>query len=316
MRFRIILAAAVAASVVAAPRVSLAQTKKGQNAKPAPDVKDAKYGPHERNVHRPVEGEVGQADAAGGLHPRRRVPRRRQVEPRAGPAREVPGSGHLGGRDQLPALAARPLPGPDARRRPGRAVPPVEGEGVEHRPEPHRGHRRLGRRGHLAVARLPGRPGRPEERRPGRPRNRRGCRAPRCSGRSRPTTRGGSRRPSAGRPTSTRPCMPFYGLKADELDTPKAHKLYEEASPINFLIEGRPAGLPLLQRAEGAAAGRREAGPGDSPPELRRGTQGEARPAEDRVRRAAPRRLQGEARPTTPNRDMVEFFVKHLGGRK
>jgi acetyl esterase/lipase len=32
----------------------------------------------------------------------------------------------------------------------------------------------------------------------------------------------------------------FYGLKPDELDTPKAHNLYEEASPINYVSAGDP----------------------------------------------------------------------------
>jgi acetyl esterase len=32
----------------------------------------------------------------------------------------------------------------------------------------------------------------------------------------------------------------FYGLKRDELDTPKAHKLYEAAAPINYLTRDDP----------------------------------------------------------------------------
>jgi acetyl esterase/lipase len=32
----------------------------------------------------------------------------------------------------------------------------------------------------------------------------------------------------------------FYGLKSDELDTPKAHKLYEAAAPINHLTADDP----------------------------------------------------------------------------
>lgn len=32
----------------------------------------------------------------------------------------------------------------------------------------------------------------------------------------------------------------FYGLKADELDTPKAHKRFEEASAINYLSKDDP----------------------------------------------------------------------------
>lgn len=33
---------------------------------------------------------------------------------------------------------------------------------------------------------------------------------------------------------------PFYGLKDDELDTPKAHRLYQEASPINYVSADDP----------------------------------------------------------------------------
>lgn len=37
------------------------------------------------------------------------------------------------------------------------------------------------------------------------------------------------------------PALPsFYGLKADELDTPRAHKLYERASPINYVTRDDP----------------------------------------------------------------------------
>jgi acetyl esterase/lipase len=33
---------------------------------------------------------------------------------------------------------------------------------------------------------------------------------------------------------------PFYGLKPDEIDTPKAHKLYEEAAPMTYVSAGDP----------------------------------------------------------------------------
>jgi len=32
----------------------------------------------------------------------------------------------------------------------------------------------------------------------------------------------------------------MYGLKSDEVDTPKAYKLYEAAAPINFLTKNAP----------------------------------------------------------------------------
>ncbi len=37
--------------------------------------------------------------------------------------------------------------------------------------------------------------------------------------------------------------LPFYGLKPEEVDTPKAHQLYEMASPINHLTRDDPPAL-------------------------------------------------------------------------
>jgi acetyl esterase/lipase len=34
--------------------------------------------------------------------------------------------------------------------------------------------------------------------------------------------------------------LPFYGIKADEIDTPKAYKLYEEAAPVTYLTRDDP----------------------------------------------------------------------------
>jgi acetyl esterase/lipase len=43
-----------------------------------------------------------------------------------------------------------------------------------------------------------------------------------------------------GRAHEHKALLPFYGLKADEIDTPKAHKLYEEASAINHVTKDDP----------------------------------------------------------------------------
>jgi acetyl esterase len=44
-----------------------------------------------------------------------------------------------------------------------------------------------------------------------------------------------------GEPAAKHPALQgFYGLKADELDSPKAHKLYEDASPITHLTKDDP----------------------------------------------------------------------------
>jgi acetyl esterase len=42
----------------------------------------------------------------------------------------------------------------------------------------------------------------------------------------------------------------FYGLKDDELDSPKAHKLYQEASPINFLTADDPPVMLFYNEAD------------------------------------------------------------------
>ncbi len=43
----------------------------------------------------------------------------------------------------------------------------------------------------------------------------------------------------------------FYGLKDDELDTPKAHKLYEAASAINYLTQDDPPVIAFYSEARG-----------------------------------------------------------------
>jgi acetyl esterase len=37
--------------------------------------------------------------------------------------------------------------------------------------------------------------------------------------------------------------LPFYGIKADEIDTPKAYKLYDEAAPVTYLTRDDPPAL-------------------------------------------------------------------------
>ena len=69
---------------------------------------------------------------------------------------------HEGRREATGRVAA-------ARRRPGPAIRPQQGQGVEHRQDPHRRHGRVGRGVFQPVAGLPRRHGRSPERRSGRP---------------------------------------------------------------------------------------------------------------------------------------------------
>jgi acetyl esterase/lipase len=43
----------------------------------------------------------------------------------------------------------------------------------------------------------------------------------------------------------------FYGLQKDDLDTPKAHKLYEQAAPINYLTQDDPPVLAFYNEPKG-----------------------------------------------------------------
>lgn len=56
--------------------------------------------------------------------------------------------------------------------------------------------------------------------------------------------------------------QPFYGLKSDELDSPRAHKLYEAASPINYVTKGDPPVFMFYTVPKDPLPPDAEAGPG------------------------------------------------------
>ena len=81
----------------------------------------------------------------------------------------------------------------------------------------------------------------------------------------------------------------FYGIKSDaDLDSPETHKLYEEASPINYVSADDPPAILFYAEPNGPAAGRRQARAGDPPSALWRGLEGQARSTQDRVRPPSP----------------------------
>jgi len=45
--------------------------------------------------------------------------------------------------------------------------------------------------------------------------------------------------------------QPFYGLNSDELDSPRAYKLYEEASAINYVTVDDPPVFMFYNEAKG-----------------------------------------------------------------
>jgi len=97
----------------------------------------------------------------------------------------------------------------------------------------------------------------------------------------------------------------FYGLKPEERDTPKAHQLYEAASPINYLTPDDPPVYAFYGDAE----------PGDGIHNINFGLRlkekMDALKIECTIRSGKSRKDRAD-----PDKEMVEFFVKHLGGAK
>jgi acetyl esterase/lipase len=108
--------------------------------------------------------------------------------------------------------------------------------------------------------------------------------------------------------------MPFYCLKEGELDTPKAHKLYDEASAINYASAGDPPVWMLYNEPKGPL-------PADAKP-----GQGIHHPAfGDELKKVMdPLKIECTVRHTddykgggkgNPTEDTVKFFARHLLGR-
>jgi acetyl esterase/lipase len=103
----------------------------------------------------------------------------------------------------------------------------------------------------------------------------------------------------------------FYGLKDDELDSSKAHKLYEAAAPINYLTKDDPPVFALYDEPKGPLPP--DAKPGQGIHHIRFGLKLKERMdklgIECIVKHADDYRGGG----TSMNEDAVKFFMKHLG---
>jgi hypothetical protein len=97
----------------------------------------------------------------------------------------------------------------------------------------------------------------------------------------------------------------FYGLKKDELDTPKAHKLYEEASPITYLTKDDPPVYAFYNEARQLP---KDAKPGDGIHHINFGLK--LKEQMDKLGIECTVRHQDEG--ANPLKETVEFFVKHL----
>jgi len=92
----------------------------------------------------------------------------------------------------------------------------------------------------------------------------------------------------------------FYGLKPDELDTPKAHQLYEAASPINYLTADDP---PVL-----ASYG--DAKPGEGIHNITFGLRLKEKMDALHIECT----IRPTDRQTDPEKEMLSFFTRHLIG--
>ncbi|MCI0682743.1 MAG: alpha/beta hydrolase [Gemmataceae bacterium] len=98
----------------------------------------------------------------------------------------------------------------------------------------------------------------------------------------------------------------FYGLKSDELDSPKAHKLYEAAAPINYLSAGDPPVYAFYSEPKGPLPA--DAKPGQGIHHINFGTY--MKEKMDALKIECIVRHREEV--ANPTREMVEFFRKHL----
>lgn len=111
--------------------------------------------------------------------------------------------------------------------------------------------------------------------------------------------------------------MPFYGLKPDELDTPKAHKRYEAASPINYLTRDDPPVFLFYNEPEGPLPADAKPGEGIHHPKF--GTALKEKMDPLGIECVLRHQNDYKGRPDAADalhKEMVAFFVKHFEGRK
>ena len=111
-------------------------------------------------------------------------------------------------------------------------------------------------------------------------------------------------------PTNTR-TRPVYGLKADELDTPTARKLIDDAAPINHITKDDPPVFLFYSEPKGPLPA--DAGPGEGIHHPNFGTALKEKLDEFKIECVVRHRDDYKGKtPAERNREMVAFLVKHL----
>jgi acetyl esterase len=110
------------------------------------------------------------------------------------------------------------------------------------------------------------------------------------------------------------PALPqLYGLKAGELDSPKAHKLYDEAAPINYITKDDPPVFLFYSEPKGPLPA--DAAPGQGIHHPRFGEALKAKLDPLKIECVVRHRDDYKGKPNPGaerNEEMVAFLVKHL----
>lgn len=110
---------------------------------------------------------------------------------------------------------------------------------------------------------------------------------------------------------------PFYGLKDDELDSPRAHKMYEEASPINYITAGDPPVFLFYNEPKGPLPENAQPGQGIHHPRFGEALKEKLEPLkiECILRHSDDYKGKGNASDAL-HQELVAFFRKHFGMEK
>jgi acetyl esterase/lipase len=105
----------------------------------------------------------------------------------------------------------------------------------------------------------------------------------------------------------------FYGLKTDELDSPKAFKLYEAAAPINYLTKDDPPVFAFYNEPKGPLPA--DAKPGQGIHHVNFGLKLKEKMDALKIECIVRHQDDLKASSGNMNRETIEFLVKHLKGR-
>jgi hypothetical protein len=111
--------------------------------------------------------------------------------------------------------------------------------------------------------------------------------------------------------------MPFYGLKPDELDSPRAHKMYEEASPMTYVSADDPPVFLFYSESKAPVPANARPGQGIHHPKFGEALKAKLDPLgiECVLRHADDYKGKGNLQDLL-HAEMVEFFKKHFAAKK